>query len=57
MLSKHKRDHYTLYVEFSGEPNTKHWIFPSVLRIERLSTWVQNSLRDKLNTPDASIER
>ena len=57
MLSKHKRDHYTLYVEFSGEPNTKHWIFLSVLRIERLSTWVQNSLRDKLNTPDASIER
>ena len=57
MLSKHKQDHFILYVEFFEEPNTKHWIFPSVLRVERLSTWVQNSLRDKLNTTDASIER
>ena len=57
VLSKHKRDYYTPYIEFSGEPNTKHWIFPTVLRIKRLSTWVQNSLRDKLDTPDASIKR
>jgi len=29
------------YAEFSGERETKQWIFPRVLRIERLSTWAQ----------------